>query len=169
MRGNTWRVSVLGVVLSLVVPPSAAGDQTPKQSTRHVPVVAELVQLLRARPDLRAALESAIRTADLKGIRDMDSFLVHLDGFVTFVPTEGEVRAAHLKLFYIVNEAPGDQLNRDKSFSAWMKKLVEAKGQFLDTTASTSGIPSFAARPNYKIGDYFGTERLAYLQPVLCA
>ena len=154
LLGNTWRVSVLGVVLSLVVLPSGAGDQAPKQSTRHIPVVEDLVQLLQARPDLRAALEGAIRTADLKGLRDMDSFLIYLDGFVTFVPTEHEVPTA-LKLYYIVNQAPGDQLNRDKSFSAWMKKLIEAWGQFLDTPASASGIPSFAARPNYNIGDYF--------------
>ncbi len=57
LLGNTWRISVLGVVLSLVVLPSGAGDQAPKQSTRHVPVVEDLVQLLQARPDLRAALE----------------------------------------------------------------------------------------------------------------
>jgi phosphatidylserine decarboxylase len=155
LLGNTWRVFLLGVVLSLVALPFRAGGQAPKQSPRHIPVVEDLIQLLQARPDLRAALEVAIRTADLNGLRDMDSFLTYLDGFVTFVPTEGELRATHFKLFYIVNEAPGDQLNRDNSFSAWMKKLVEAKGQFLDTTASTSGIPSFAARPNYKIGDYF--------------
>lgn len=70
LLGNTWRVSVLGVVLSLVVVSSGAGDQAPKQSTRHVPVVEDLVQLLQARPALRAALEGAIRTADLKGLRD---------------------------------------------------------------------------------------------------
>jgi phosphatidylserine decarboxylase len=154
LLGNTWRVSVLGVVLALVVLPSGAGDQAPKQSTRHVPVVEDLVQLLQTRPDLRAALEGAIRTADLKGLRDMDSFLIYLDGFVTFVPIEHEMPTA-LKLYYIVNQAPGDQLNRDKSFSAWMKKLIGAWGQFLDTPASASGIPSFAARPNYNIGDYF--------------
>jgi hypothetical protein len=97
---------VLGVVLSLVVLPSGAGDQTPKQATRHVPVVEDLVQLLLARPDLRAALEGAIRTADLKGLPDMDSFLIYLDGLVTFVPTEHELPTA-LKLYYIVNQAPG--------------------------------------------------------------
>ena len=125
LLGNTWRLSVLGVVLSLVTLPSGAGDQAPKQSTRHIPVVEDLVQLLQARPDLRATLEGAIRAADLNGLRDMDSFLIYLDGFVTFVPTEHEVPTA-LKLYYIVNQAPEDQLNRDKSFSAWMKKLIEA-------------------------------------------
>ena len=154
LLGNMWRVSVVGIVLSLVVLPSGPGDQAPKQSTRHVPVVEDLIQLLQARPDLRAALEAAIRTGDLKGLRDMDSFLIYLDGFVTFVPTEHELPTA-LKLYYIVNQAPGDQLNRDKSFSAWMKKLIEAWGQFLDTPASASGIPSFVARPNYNIGDYY--------------
>ena len=152
--GNTWRASVLGIVLSLVALPSGAGDQAPKQSTRHIPVVEDLVQLLQARPDLRAALEAAIRTADLKGLPDMDSFLIYLDGFVTFVPTVQELPSA-LQLYYIVNQAPGDQLNRDQSFSAWMKKLIEAWGQFLDTPASASGIPSFVARPNYHIDDYF--------------
>ena len=154
LLSDTWRVCVLGIVLSHVVLPSSAGDQATKQSTRHIPVVEDLVQLLQARPDLRAALESAIRTADLNGLRDMDSFLTYLDGWVTFVPTEHELPTA-LKIYYIVDQAPGDQLNRDKSFSAWMKKLVEAWGQFLDTSASASGIPSFVARPNYNIGDYF--------------
>jgi phosphatidylserine decarboxylase precursor len=154
LLGNTWRVFLLGVVLSLVALPSRAGGQAPKQSPRHIPVVEDLVQLLQTRPDLRAALESAIRTADLNGLRDMDSFLTYLDGFVTLVPTEHELPTA-LKLYYIVNHAPGDQLNRDKSFSAWMKRLIEAWGQFLDTPASASGIASFTARPNYNIGDYF--------------
>jgi phosphatidylserine decarboxylase precursor len=153
LLGNTWRVCVLGV-LCLVALPSGASDQAPKQSPRHIPVVEDLVQLLQARPDLRAALESAIRTADLTGLPDVDLFLKYLDAFVTFVPTEHELPTA-LKLYYIVDQAPGDQLNRDKTFATWMKKLIEAWGQFLDTPASASGIPSFVARPNYNIGDYF--------------
>ena len=48
---------MLGVVLSLVVLSSGAGGQASRQSTRHVPVVEDLVQLLQARPDLRVALE----------------------------------------------------------------------------------------------------------------
>jgi phosphatidylserine decarboxylase len=153
LLGNAWRVCVLGV-LCLVALPSDAHDQALKQSTRHIPVVEDLVQLLQTRPDLRAALEGAIRTADLQGLQDMDSFLLYLDGFVTFVPTADELPSA-LKLYYIVDQAPGDQLNRDKSFIAWMKKLIGAWSEFLDTPASASGIPSFAARPNYNIGDYF--------------
>ncbi len=154
LLGHTWRVCALGVVLSLIFLPSGAGDQAPKQPARHAPVVEDLVHLLQARPDLRAALEGAIRTADLKSLGDMDSFLIYLDHLVTFVPTEQEAPTA-LQFRYILNQAPGDQLNRDKSFSAWLKKFVEAWGQFLDSPASASGIPSFVARPNYHIGDYF--------------
>src|SRR4051812_3056495 len=151
---NTWRISVVGIVLSLAALPSVAVDPAPKQSSRHVPVVEGLVQLMQARPDLRAALEGAIRTANLHGLPDIDSFLIYLDGLVTFVPTENELPTV-LKLYYIVNQAPADQPNHDDSFCAWMKKLVEAWGQFLDTPASAVGIPSFTARPNYNIGDYF--------------
>jgi phosphatidylserine decarboxylase precursor len=145
---------VLGVVFSLVVLSSGADGHAPKQAPRHIPVVEDLVQLLQVRPDLRAALEDAIRTADLQGLRDMDSFLIYLDGMVTFVPIVDESRATHLTFFYIVNLAPGDQLNRDKGFSAWMKKLMEARGQFLDTPASAAAIPSYKALPNYHIDDY---------------
>ena len=154
LLGNARRASVLGVILSLVALPSRAGHQAPLQSTRHIPVVEDLVQLLQARPDLRTSLEGAIRSADLKGLPDLASFLNYLDAYVTFVPTVQEMPSA-LELYYIVDHAPGDQLNRDQSFSAWMKKLIDAWGQFLDTPASASGIPSFAARPNYNIGDYF--------------
>ena len=80
-------------------------------------------------------------------------FLIYLDASSRSFPTEHESSTA-LKLCYIVNQAPGDQLNRDKSFCAWMKKLAEAWGQFLDTPASASGIPSFVALPNFNIGDY---------------
>ena len=155
LLGNTWRISVLGVVLSLVVLPSAAGDQAPKQSARHLPVVEDLVQLLQARPDLRAALEGAIRTADLKGIENTEAFLDHLDDPVTAIPgTHSETPPVLLKVYYIINQAPEDRLNRDESFNAWMKKYVKARGEFMDTPASAAGIPSYTALPNYHVDDY---------------
>lgn len=85
----------------------------------------------------------------------MDAFLAYLDALVTFVPNERELAPRVLKLYYIVDQAPGDQLNRDESFSAWLKKLVEAWGRFLDTPESAAGIGSFVTRPNYHIDDYF--------------
>jgi phosphatidylserine decarboxylase precursor len=154
LLGNAWRASVLGVVLSLVVLPCGAGDQAPQQSTRHVLVVEDLVQLLQARPDLRAALEGAIRTADLKGIENTEAFLDHLDDLVTAIPTYSETPPEGRKVYYIINQAAEDRLNRDESFNAWMKKYVKARGEFLDTPASAAGIPSYTALPNYHIDDY---------------
>jgi len=122
LLGNILRVSALGIVPSLVVLPSGAADQAAKRTTRHVPVVEDLVQLLQTRPELRVALHSAIQKADVNGLRDMESFLTYLDGLVTFVPTEHELRTV-IKFHYIVNQAPGDQLNRNNSFNAWMKNL----------------------------------------------
>src|SRR5215470_15031474 len=154
LLGNTWRVSVLGVVLSLVVLSSVAGGQAPKQSTRHVPVVEDLVQLLHTRPDLRAALEGAIRTADLKGLENIEALLDHLDDLVTAVQTEGETSQKGFKVSYIINHAPEDRLNLDESFNAWMKKYAKARGEFLDTPASAAGIPSYTALPKYHMDDY---------------
>ena len=141
--------------LSLVVLSSDASGQTLKQSTGHVPVVDDLVQLLQARPDLRAALEGAIRTANLKGIENTGAFLDLLDDLVTAVPNYPETRPKYLKIYYIIDEAPEDRLNRDESFNAWMKKYAKSLGQFLDTPASAAAIPSFTARPNFHVDDYF--------------
>jgi phosphatidylserine decarboxylase len=155
LLGNTWRISVLGVVLSLVVLSSGAGGQAPKQATRHVPVVEDLVQLLQTRPDLRVALESAIRTADLKGFENTEAFLEHLDDLVTEFQTHSETPPVPLKVYYIIDQGPEDRLNRDESFNAWMRKYVKAWGEFLNTPASAAGIPSFTARPNFHMDDYF--------------
>jgi phosphatidylserine decarboxylase len=152
---NTWRVAVLGIVLSLAVLPSSGDGPASKQSTGHIPIVEDLVKLLQARPDLRAALEDAIRTADVKGFESTEALLEQLDDMVATIPNAEQHRPPReFDLFYIINHAPEDRLNRDESFIAWMKKYMEAKGQFMDTTASAARISSFKALPTWHIDDY---------------
>jgi phosphatidylserine decarboxylase len=155
LLGNSWRVPVLMVVLFVAVVPSGAGGQAPNQSTGHVAVVEDLVRLLQARPELRAALESAIRTADLKGLETTEALLVLLDDAVAAVPNVAEHRPPReFNLLYIIDHAPEDQLNRDPSFVAWMKKYAEARGQFMDTPASAARISSYTTLPNFHVEDY---------------
>ena len=152
---HAWRVAVLGVVLSLAALPSSAGSQASKQSTGHVPVVEDLVQLLHAHPDLRAALEGAIQTADLKGLENTEALLRLLDESVAAVPNAAEHRPPReFNLFYIIDHASDDRLNRDESFIAWMKKYMEARGQFMDTPASAARISSYTDLPNFHMEDY---------------
>jgi hypothetical protein len=74
----------------------------------------------------------AIETAALQGINDLDSFTTYLDELITWIPTEREIVPRALALHYIVNQAPGDKLNNDDEFSAWLKNYVDAWGKFLD-------------------------------------
>jgi phosphatidylserine decarboxylase precursor len=152
---NARRKLPLALFLSLSVLLSGAGAQASPGPTRHVAVVEELIGLLQARPVLRGALERAIARAGLEGLRDVDSFLTSLDDLVTLVPNERELTPRVLNFYYIVNQAPEDQLNRDESFSAWMKTFAQAWGSFLDTPESASGIGSFVKQPSYHIDDYF--------------
>ena len=152
---NTWRLAVLGVLLSFAALPCCTGGQAPKQSMGHVPVVEDLVQLLQTRPDLREALESAIRTADLKGFENMGRLLDQLDDMVATVPNAEQHRPPReFDLLYIINQAPNDQLNRDESFIAWMKKNTEARGHFMDTPESAARVSSYRALPNWHLDDY---------------
>ena len=152
---NGRRMLPPALFLSLSVLLSGAGAQASPGPTRHVAVVEELIGLLQARPVLRGALEHAIARAGLEGLRDVDSFLTSLDDLVTFIPNERDLTPRVLNFYYIVNQAPGDQLNRDESFSAWMKTFARAWGSFLDTPESASGIGSFVKQPSYHIDDYF--------------
>jgi phosphatidylserine decarboxylase len=152
---NTWRLAVLGVLLSPAALPCGTGGQAPKQSIGHVPVVEDLVQLLQMRPDLREALESAIRTADIKDFENMGRLLDQLDDMVAAVPNAEQHRPPReFDLLYIINQAPNDQLNRDESFIAWMKKYTEARGHFMDTPESAARISSYRALPNWHLDDY---------------
>jgi phosphatidylserine decarboxylase len=144
-----------GIFVVLLFSTFASSQANQSESkARHTPVVEDLVKLLEARPPVREALESAIRNASLAGLENIEALLDHLDDLVTAVPTQPETGPKVLKLYYIINQAPEDRLNRDESFNAWMKKYVKALGQFLDTPASAAGIPSFTARPNYHVDDY---------------
>jgi phosphatidylserine decarboxylase precursor len=152
---NGRRMLPPALALSLCVLLSGVGAQASSAPTRHVAVVEDLIGLLQARPVLRGALERAIARAGLEGVRDVDSFLTSLDDLVTFIPNERELTTKVLNFYYIVNQAPEDQLNRDESFSAWMKRFAQAWGSFLDTPESASGIGSFVKQPSYHIDDYF--------------
>ena len=152
---NPWHAAVLGVVLSCAVVPFCPGAQAQKQSTGHVPVVEDLVELLQARPDLRAALDGAIKAAELKCCENTDALLHLLDESVAAVPNPEEHRPPReYNLYYIVNHAPDDRLNHDENFIAWMKKYAEARGHFMDTPASAAKISSYSAVPNWHIEDY---------------
>ena len=140
-------VAVLAFLLAVSVPWARAGDD-------YEPAVTALLSLMESRPGLKDSVEAAIEIADLKDVRDLDEFVAYLNKLVTFVPTEREVVPECLKFYYIVNQAPGDALNEDEQFSAWMKDLVQAWGTFLDTPASAVGIETFRVATNYNIDDY---------------
>jgi len=150
MSGKRMRFLAFAVWLAAVCGCGGGNDAT----TAHHPVVAELVTLLEARPDLQEALTKGIETAAIQGIDDLEAFYAHVDGLVTWIPVEREAVPKVLSINYIVNRAPDDVLNRDQAFSEWLHGVAEAWGAFLDSPASAAGIESFAALPTYNVDDY---------------
>jgi phosphatidylserine decarboxylase len=153
LRNRTWDlarthcVALLALLLVGFVAEARAADD-------YQPVITEFLGLMESRPDLQAAVESAIEKAGLEDIEDTGGFVEYMDDLVTLVPMEREVVPEALKFYYIVNQAPGDALNKDEQFNAWMKALVQAWGSFLDTPASAAGIKTFREATNYNIDDY---------------
>jgi phosphatidylserine decarboxylase len=123
-------------------------------ATAHQPVVANLISLLAARPDLRTALTQAIDSARVDSIGSLDAFYRHVDQLVTWVPDQRVIVPKVLGLHYIINLAPGDALNRDSAFSDWFGSVARAWGEFLSSPASAPGIASFAANPAYHVDDF---------------
>ena len=145
----------VGLLLVLL---SACHADVPRDATvpaGHEPVVEELKLLLDAEPELMSAVEAAIESAALDDIRDVNAFLEYLDQVVTLIPYERDIVPRALKFYFVINQAPEDRLNRDEKFNAWMSRLARAWGEFLDSSASASGIETFVASPDYNIEDYF--------------
>lgn len=152
--GRNWRTfavtALVFVWLTAAPPVAAAAEDTPRQ-----PVVRELLNLLEGRDDLREAVDAAIGNAGIDGIADLVDFADYLDEIVTWIPVERDLVPKLIPLYYITNQAPGDVLNEDDAFNAWLKSFVSTYGEFLDTPASAAGIDTFARMPNYNVDDYF--------------
>lgn len=129
--------------------------QTVADQSIQEPVVVDLIELLNSEPRLEQSLTSAIDAAGLNSIDDLEAFYAYLNELVSWVPVEREFVPRVLTFHYIINNAPGDALNEDAAFSAWMKEMISAYGDFMDTPASAAGIESFASKPNYNVEDYF--------------
>jgi phosphatidylserine decarboxylase precursor len=136
--------------LMTATPVAAVAEDAP-----HQPVVADLLELLDERRDLREAVDVAIGNAALDGIGDLADFARYLDEVVTWIPVERDLVPKLIPLYYITDQAPGDALNEDDAYNVWLKSFVSAYGTFLDTPASAAGIDTFAEMPNYNVDDYF--------------
>jgi phosphatidylserine decarboxylase precursor len=145
-------VSVAALIICLFL--SACTIEGPDAQAQHQPVVNELVALLDTEPVLNTVLQEAIETAALENIRDLDAFLAYLDELATWVPKERDFVPYILQLYYVVNQAPDDWLNQDEQFNAWLHRMIEVYGEFLDTPASAAYLDEFIARPNYRVEDY---------------
>jgi phosphatidylserine decarboxylase precursor len=121
---------------------------------KHQPIVEELIGLLKARPDLTAALEASMRTADRPGVATLAQYYDFLNEMVTLIPTDRNLNPYVLKFYYLIDLSPDDFLQTDESFQRWVRKFARDWGAYLDTTASASGIKSFYANPAYHIEEY---------------
>lgn len=118
------------------------------------PIVEELIVLLKARPDLEAALMASIRVSACADVETLPQYCSFLNEMVTLIPTDRNLNSFVCKFYYLIDESPGGVLEADESFQQWTRKFAEDWGTFLDTTASAAGIKSFFADPNYHIEDY---------------
>jgi len=144
-----WSIAIM---MTLAVLDGCAPRVDP--TLTHEPVVSELVALLEERPDLHSALTRAIDSAGVQNIESLDAFYAYVDELVTWIPVEREIGPKVLGLHYVVNQAPGDALNKDEAFSEWLSGVARAWGAFLDSPASAAGIESFASQPKYRVSDY---------------
>lgn len=122
--------------------------------TERQPIIEELVALLKARPDLGAALMASIRKADCADIVTLPQYCRFLNEMVTLIPTDRNLNAFVSKFYFLIDESPGGVLEADESFQQWTRKFAEDWGAFLDTPESAKGITSFFSDPSYHIEDY---------------
>jgi phosphatidylserine decarboxylase len=124
------------------------------RTPRNRPVVDELWELLKSRPDVEAALLESIRKAALADVASLAQYFDFLNEMVTMIPTDRDLNRFVSKFYYLIGLSPKGLLGADPSFQQWSRRFAEDWGAFLDTPASAAGISSFFADPSYHIEDY---------------
>ena len=97
-REDILRRSVAVIIFALLLAFPAASVLATDEAEGYQLAVSELIDLLDSRPDLQASLAGAVSRADLKDIGDIPAFLQYIDGLVTLVPTERDLRYAWFEL-----------------------------------------------------------------------
>ena len=136
---------------------SCAADDLGRGETapKHQPIVAELIALLKLRPDLADALRESIRKANRPDVVNLPQYYDFLDAMVTLIPTDRNLNAFVLRFYYLIDLSPHGVLQADTSFQRWTQKFAEDWGAFLDTTESAQGIKGFFSDARYHIEDYY--------------
>lgn len=114
----------------------------------------QLRNLLDTRPDLRTALEAAVRKAGCADVKDLDGYFRFLGDVLTAIPRQREMDAATLQFHYIINCSPGGLLLNDEAFQQWQASFSRAYGKFLDSPESAAALESFINDPAFNISDY---------------
>jgi len=124
-------------------------------SGKHQPIVQELIELLKERPDLEKALETSIRKAELLEVPTLEAYYSYLDKSVTFIPTNRNALSQILEFYYLIDLSPNGKLQKDPLFQQWTVKFAKDWGNYLDTPESANELKTFYDDPAYSIDDYF--------------
>ncbi len=116
--------------------------------------VQKLIDLLEENKYLKNAVEVSLKAAQEPEIETLESFYNYLNNILTHIPSEKELMPSVRKFYFMLSKSPDDVLKTDKAFNNWMNEFVRARGNFLDTTASTETLESFIKCADYKIDDY---------------
>ncbi len=117
-------------------------------------IVQELIDLLSARSDLKAALLESIRTADLPNLISLEQYFKFLNEMVTLIPTERNLNSHLNTFYYLIGCSPDQILQKDDVFQRWACEFAKTWGAFLDTPASAAGIAGFLKSPDFHLSDY---------------
>lgn len=133
-------------------------------------IVQELRELLEEHEGWTPLLEDSIREAKEKALAvhlrgaedfpgDLQSYFAYLDATVVWKPVEsypGEIYDKLVTFYWLLDQPPGRELQKDEAFRNWMVDFANDWGCFLDTTDSIDAetIKTFEEDPAFNLDQY---------------
>ena len=134
---------------------AASGTSSADTSMEHEPIVEELIRILEVKPELKEALEESISKAERLDAPTLTAYYQFLDEMVTMIPTDRNLLPKCLEFYYLIDQSPQGELQKDDLFQQWTLKFIRDWGSFLDTAESAEGLETLYTDPIYQIDDYF--------------
>jgi len=121
---------------------------------KHQPIVEELIRILEVKPELKEALQESIAKAERLDAPTLRAYYQFLDEMVIMIPTNRNLLSKILEFYYLIDQSPDGNLQKDDLFQQWTLQFAKDWGSFLDTTESAKGLETFYTDPIYHIDDY---------------
>lgn len=144
-------------LLAIFLIASCDGSDCHINSAQHAVIVQELVDILDSNPGLHDQIVDALNQQEENSFwygQTIEYMYDFFDEWLVFLPTPEDARKYMDAFYEFTDSTDGRAAVLEDPFRNWLYEFMVARGQFMDSEASTDVLPWWTSDPDINIEDY---------------